>query len=211
MVKQELESSTDEFKSLLGDEFNLVWKAFAKGAGSDTNFKELMMSVSGTIISKKENGAYSFSYKPSLLIDKDLLEKYIGSSNHSSKIMLYSCDESHQCLNPQEVSATLSPNQTLYGNISKIFEKLVDKVQRDDPNLSDEEKSLISFSTIPILHLIEMELGSKAHTTDLIVRVPEFVEVICYDVITNYMQIILARVLGSVKNLEHAQIDDVNY
>jgi hypothetical protein len=130
---------------------------------------------------------------------------------NSSKIMLYSCDEHHQCLNPQEVSATLSPNQTLYGNISKIFEKLVDKVQRDDPNLSDEEKSLISFSTIPILHLIEMELGSKAHTTDLIVRVPEFVEVICYDVITNYMQIILARVLGSVKNLEHAQIDDVNY
>jgi hypothetical protein len=43
------------------------------------------MSVSGTIISKKENGAYSFSYKPSLLVDKDLLEKYIGSSNQFFK------------------------------------------------------------------------------------------------------------------------------
>lgn len=42
-----------EFEDMLGDEFNLVWKALSKGVGGDNDFKALMMSVSGTIISKK--------------------------------------------------------------------------------------------------------------------------------------------------------------
>lgn len=39
----------DELKSLLGNEFNIVWKAMGK-SNKDVDFKELIMSVSGTII-----------------------------------------------------------------------------------------------------------------------------------------------------------------
>lgn len=203
-------SDHEELKSLLGDEFNLVWKALNMQGTSDSNFKELMMSVSGTIIGKKEGGKYKFIYKASLLQDKDLLEKYIGTSNESSKIKLYSCNgDNKKCMDPIEIEERLAPHETLYGNISKIFSKLVERVKNDDPNLTDEERALVSFSSIPILKLIEIELASKARTEDLIVRVPEFVEVICYDVITQYMQKMLDRVLSNVKNLEHAQIDDM--
>lgn len=207
----EKNKESEELESLLGDEFNLVWKALSKGAGSDTNFKELMMSVSGTIIGKKEDGKYKFIYKSSLIKDKELLEKFIGTSNGGSKVPLYSCgSDKTKCMEPELKQETLKPEETLYGNISKHFGTLVEKVESDTPKeqLSDEEIALISFSSIPILQLIEMELATKARSEDLIVRVPEFVEVICYDVITNYMQVILDRVVSKVKNLEQAQIDD---
>jgi conjugative transfer pilus assembly protein TraH len=202
-------SSSGEFESLLGDEFNLVWKALSKGTGADTNLKELMMSVSGTIIGKKEDGRYKFTPKPTLLHDRELLERYIGTSSGSSKIKLYVCDEGLKCLGPTEQETNLGPSDTLYGNVSKIMRGLVDKVRADNPKLTDEEESLISFSTIPILHLIEMELATKANTEDLLVRMGEFVEVVCYDVITNFMQIMLQRVVTNVQALEHVQMDDV--
>lgn len=46
-----------ELESLLGDNFNLVWKALDKKAGKsdDSTFKELLMSISGTIIGKKDD------------------------------------------------------------------------------------------------------------------------------------------------------------
>ena len=197
-----------EFESLLGDEFNLVWKALSKGAGSDTNFKELMMSVSGTVIGKKEEGRYKFTYKPSLLQDKELLEKFIGVSGTGTSIKLYACDSTDLCLDPVERDEALREEDTLYGNVSKILRSLVTKVQADNPRLSDEEEALLGFSSIPILHLIEMELSSKANTDDLLVRVGEFIEVVCFDVITNYMQVMLSRVISSVQALEHAQTDD---
>lgn len=196
-----------EFEDMLGDEFNLVWKALGKGAEADTNFKELMMSISGTIISQKLDGRFRFTSKPSLLQDKDLLEKFIGTNSGPSKIKIYVCNERTKCLAPTEIEKTLQFEETLYGNISKIIRSLVEKVKTDNPKLTDEEEGLLSFSTIPILHLIEIELSTKAKSDDLLVRVGEFIEIVCYDVITNYMQIMLSRVVANVQNLEGAQID----
>jgi len=201
--------SSGEFESMLGDEFNLVWKALSKGAGGDVRFKELMMSVSGTIIGVKEDGRYKFTSKPSLLQDKELLERYIGTNNGASKIKLYVCNEAVKCLMPKEQETTLAYDKTLYGNVSKIIRSLVTKIVDDKHVLTDEEQALLGFSTIPILHIIEMEISSKAATSDILSRISEFVEVICYDVITNYMQVMLTRVLSNVLVMEHAQIDNV--
>jgi hypothetical protein len=195
-----------EFDDMLGDEFNLVWKALSKGTGADNNFRELMMSVSGTIISKKADGRFIFSHKPSLLEDKELLERFIGSGS-GSKIKLYQCDENTKCLNPTEVEKALKTEETLYGNVKKIIESLIKKLETDNHNLTEDEEALLSFSTIPILHLIDMELSSKASSVDTLSRIAEYIEVICYDVITNYMQIMLSRVVANVKVLEEIQID----
>lgn len=206
---ERLRRSDGEFESLLGDEFNLVWKALSKGSGAETALKELMMSVSGTIIGQKEGGRYKFTYKPTLIHDKELLEKYIGDESATgSKIKLYACDTKDKCLIPTEQESTLAPNETLKGNVTKIMRSLIKKVQDDNGKLSDEEEALLSFSTIPILHLIQMEMASKASTDDLLVRMDEFVSVVCYDVITNFMQVMLNRVMTSVQSLEHAQMDD---
>jgi hypothetical protein len=43
-------ADTEELASLLGDNFNLVWKALSKGSSDSVEFKELMMSVAGSLI-----------------------------------------------------------------------------------------------------------------------------------------------------------------
>jgi conjugative transfer pilus assembly protein TraH len=200
----------DELKSLLGDEFNLVWKAITRGEGDDVGFKELIMSVSGTIIGRKIDGRYHFTPKPSLVLSNDLLEQYIGISGGKATLKLYKCDTKEKCLAPKEKETTLEQTETLYGNISRILEGLVTKVMANKgEQLSDEEEAVIAFSSIPLINLIEMELASKARSVDTLVRMGEFVEVVCYDIITNFLQQMVTKAQVSVEALEYTQIADI--
>ena len=211
-----------ELKSLLGDEFNLVWKSIGSGGIGDKDFKELIMSVSGTIIGRKVDGRYQFTNKPSLVMKEQLLEKYIGIDQSGgaggSKLKLYSCDDERKCLNPQEVEITLSQNDTLYGNVKRIIRSIEGKIAGSvgrsaqgsgvlAQGLTDEEAGLVAFSSIPLINLIENELISKAKTEDLTVRLPEVIEVICYDVITNFLDIMVTKAEVAVKTLAYAQLD----
>jgi conjugative transfer pilus assembly protein TraH len=198
----------DELKSLLGNEFNLVWKAIAKSNTGDTDFKELIMSVSGTIIGRKVDGSFHFTSKPSLVLSNDLLEQYIGISKGKKPVKLYKCDNSDKCLNPVESEITLKDNETIYGNVSRILEGLVPKVKANNVELTDEEEDVIAFSTIPLLQIIEMELAEKSGTGDMMVRMSEFIEVVCYDVMTNFLSQMINQASASVQSLEYAQLDD---
>lgn len=201
-------NDSEQMGDALRNEYNLVWKALGESSSGDSDFKELMMSISGTVIAKKEYGAYKFKYLPSLVLDKDLLEKYIGNSSTAGKILQYSCDSKIYCLNPTLHEVTLEPNKTIYGNVSRILRSLAEKVRNDKVDFSDEEKALLAFSTIPILNLIEMEIASKTADADIIVRVGEFVDAVCIDLMTNFMENIIYKIIAGLKNLEYAQNDD---
>lgn len=197
-----------ELESLLGNEFNLVWKALGKGNDENGDLKELMMSISGTVIGRKVDGRFHFMNKPSLILSHDLLERYIGVSKSGGKIKQYKCDNREKCLSPSEIEVTLNDRETIYGNISRILEALIPKIIENKPEtLTDEEEVVISFSSVPLIHLIEMELASKARTEDLLVRMQEFIEVVCYDVVSNFLSQMLTTCSTAVKSLEYAQVD----
>ena len=199
----------NELKSMLGDEFNLVWKALSQGSGDgDKSFKELIMSVSGTIIGKKVNGSLELRNKPSLVLSSDLLDKYIGVNKGTSKVKLYQCDSREKCLNPEEIEQKLKEKDTIYGNISRILEKLIPKIEKNRDELTDEEASVIAFSSVPIIQLIEMELAEKAKAEDMIIRMQEFVEMVCYDVVTGFLSEMLRKATSSVQSLEYSQLDN---
>ena len=198
----------DELKSLLGDEFNLVWKAMGNGNGGDLGFKELIMSVSGTIIGRKVDGSFHFTNKTSLVLSNDLLEQYIGINKKTGTVKLYSCDNKDKCLNPTETQVSLSDKDTIKGNISRILDKLVPKVIENKQALTDEEEALIAFSTIPLLQIIEQEIINKAKIEDMSVRTDEFIEVICYDVVTNFLSQMITQANAAVQALEYSQLDN---
>ena len=207
----------DELKSLLGNEFNLVWKALGKGSGGDLDFKELIMSISGTIIGRKIDGSFHFNNKPSLVLNNDLLEQYIGVHKKSGKVNLYQCDENQKCLNPTEVETVLGENDTIFGNISRILESMIPKIWAGKGTFTDEEEAVIAFSSIPIVQLIEMEIIHKGksekgkdviNSADMIVRMQEFLEVVSYDVVTNFLMQMTNQAAAAVAALEYAQLDD---
>jgi hypothetical protein len=211
-------SEKEELKALLGNEFNLVWKALSKGGGGDVDFKELIMSISGTIIGRKVDGSFHFTNKPSLVLNNNVLEQYIGIHQKAGKVKLYQCDgDKTKCLNPTEVEVTLQPRDTIYGNISRILEGMLPKIFTGKGELSDEEEALIAFSSIPLIQVIEMEIIHKGKTekgrdainsSDMIVRMQEFLEVVAYDVVTNFLMQMTYQATEAVAALEYAQLDD---
>jgi conjugative transfer pilus assembly protein TraH len=202
-------ADTEELASLLGDNFNLVWKALSKGSSDSVEFKELMMSVAGSLIATKIEGGLSLKPLPSLIVDSSFLEKYIGTKGESSRVEMYICDEKKKCLDTKVVVTTLTVKDTLYGKIGTILDSLVDKVEEDgkDPILSDEEMALIEYSSIPIIPLIQQEFSRHGDKTNIFLRNAEFIDVICYEVMSGFFEGILHKTLKEVRALEFAQVD----
>ena len=201
----------NELESLLGDEFNLVWKALSKGYKSESQqFKELIMSVSGSVIGQKIDGAMHYKNITSLVNDDNLVEKYIGSKDHGAEVKLYVCDEDKKCLNPGEPKTiNLAAKDTLYGRVEKVLDGLIQKVY-DNPSkaqISDEEYALIEFSSVPIVPLIQQELARFGEAGNIFLRNSEFLEVICYDIMTEFLESLIHKSIKEVKALEYAQID----
>lgn len=209
------QGADNELKSLLGDEFNLVWKALSQGDGSpEKSLKELMMSISGSVISQKDHdGTIGMQLLPSLVEKEELIEKYIGTSTGAdTEVKLYACTDATKCLNPNEVAKVFKSDETMYGKVTTLLENITLKVKDapdDNPSgtLNDEESALVEFSSIPLIRIIEAGIASN-NAKASILNNPEFVEVVCYDVITNFMQKLLKDAKSSVDMLRRAQIDD---
>jgi len=201
-----------ELKSMLPDNFNLVWHALSQGSGEAPNgMKEMIMSISGSIIGLKHDGVTTISTLPSLIEKDDLLEQYIGKPGEgTSKVKLYVCNENTRCLKPtvQEVSLD-NRADTLYGKVEVTLKSILDKIVSNKGELSDEEQALVEYSQIPIITLFEIELAIKNEkSVSLFAGNSEFVEVVCYDMITNFMQKMLHEAKTAVDSLETAQIDN---
>lgn len=204
-------ADNEELKSLLGDNFNLVWKALSKGDVDSQEFKELMMSVAGSLIGETAEGRLRFKPLASLVVDSNFLEKYIGNKTESTKVEMYVCDEPRKCLNPKIEVKTLSPRDTLYGKIGAVLDSLIDKVweDADNPVFTDEEQAVIEYSSIPLINLIEQELSRHGDKSNIFLRNAEFIDVICYEVMSGFFEGILHKTLKEVRALEFAQVDSI--
>jgi len=201
-----------ELESLLGDNFNLVWKALeqkTESAGDGRALKELLMSISGTIIGKKDPEKGRVIIRKGSLANDKLIEDYIGVKQGNAEIELYVCDEPVKCLNITKQKIMISAKDTLYGRIDGILATLIPKVADNKGELNEEESNLIALSSIPIIKKIQMELAQIADTSNIGVRVAEFIEVLCYDVITNHLTRLLNKVNEAVSELSYLQLADI--
>lgn len=202
----------DVLKSMLPDNFNLVWKALSHGDGNaPTGMKELIMSISGSIIGTRTNGISTIATLPSLVEKEDLLEQYIGKpGKESTKVKLYVCSDKAKCLKPIVTENTVGGKEgTLYGKVEATLNSILDKIEANKGELSDEEQALIEYSQIPIITFFEIELALKnKESVSMLAGSSEFVEVVCYDMVTNFMQKMLHEAKAAVDTLQTAQLDN---
>ena len=201
-----------ELESMLPDNFNLVWHALSHGSGeAPSGMKEMIMSISGSIIGTRQHGVTTISTLPSLLERDDLLEQYMGKPGAgSSKVKLYVCDETTRCLRPTVEEMELDNREdTLYGKVEVSLQSILDKIDGNTGELSDEEQALVEYSQIPIITLFEIELALKNRdSVSLFAGNSEFIEVVCYDMVTNFMQKMLHEAKTAVGSIETAQLDN---
>lgn len=200
-----------ELASLLGDNFNLVWKALSQGEDKgDEDLKSLMMSITGSIIGINEAEVLKISTLPSLIEKEDLLERYIGGAGGAStKVKLYKCDEAKLCLKPTEAEVVIENKDTIYGKVSKSLSSLFKKIDEDDGKITDDEQALIEYSSIPLVRLMEMELVMKNKESAMsLIGSTEFIDVVCHDMVANFMQKMLEKARAAVDILQTAQLDN---
>jgi len=201
-----------ELKSLLGDNFNLVWKALDEKAasGADNELKEFLMTLSGTVIAKKEGGVPSFSHKRSLITEANLA-KFIGIDENADDLMIYKCDEKKKCLNPEKKPNAVDKAQTFKAQIMTLLTSIVKKVGADGAvELTAEEETLVALSGTPLLSKIEddfIEYGGNIKA--VLVAQHQGIDVLCFEIVTKYLAQMLDEVRGAVAELKYGQRGDI--
>ena len=203
----------DKFKHQLGDEFNIAWEAIKSQSlfGSDKELAELFMSISGTIVAKKQGTGedvkiiqmpYSSKINSIELFDVFLF----GESKSGKGATIYRCDGYDKCLEPKERELKINKKNALLPKIEVMLRNMTDKMRTHDAALTDNEKSLIELTQIPILRIIAVQnafmVGNSA------INVNEFGESIAYDYLLGYMERILDFVSTNLNQLEKVQVSE---
>ena len=196
----------EEVKNFIGEEFNLAWKALTqeKSGIGDKEFLELLMSITGTIIGKKEDGKVKLEIKPSLFTDSTQIENYIGNTSGGS-IRVYSCND-NKCLAPTVKTLALSAQNTFYAKLRSIIDKIREKLLNNG-KATDAERSIIAFSSIPIINMIDHDLVVKGKNGGIEVSNAELLDVVAYDVVVGFLNDMLSKADNKIQGLELAQID----
>ena len=207
-----LDNLNPELESQLVEEYNLVWKALLKktptsGGGNGVELKEMLMSISGTIISTKDgDGKPSIKHLKSL-INKNLIKEFIGINKMTTRrVKAYKCDEGTKCLRPAASENTVLEGAFLADRVEKLLKSIITKIHSDDGNLTPDEETLIAYSSDQLVSKIEMDLGTYSNTTNVMDNLIPYVESLCFDVITRYLEDLLREVQEAVAELGHTQI-----
>lgn len=129
----------------------------------------------------------------------------VGSSG-SRHVKLYKCDESDKCLRPTIKETVISQDSVLFDRVAKLIEQIVEKVYINQGDLTSEEETLIALSSMPLITKIEMDLGIYANKSNVTLNQTEFIEALCFDVVTSYLAILLQEVQEAVGELSYAQL-----
>ena len=203
----------DEYKGVLGTEFNLVWHALRKLDPNITKAKiEDLMSLSGTLISKPNGdgkGGITLTHKNSLIKDSKLIEaKLYGAVGNSIK--LYQCIDEEKCINMVTKTESISQEQSYLTLIKKLITSIAEKLMEETSGgvataLSSDEMHVVQTSSVPIISIISLETALKGNGIDLATE--EYAELVAFDYLISYLDSMLDEVYKALATLEYSQMD----
>lgn len=194
------------FKSMLGTEFNLAWKAIQENAflRSDTKLAEFFMSLSGTIISKKEtNETYSIRIKASLADRDNLLSALL----HGGEVIIYRCADTqgNKCLDVQEGKIEIKRENSLIERVKTILNSIQNNIY-EDKALSPQEIAFLNSTRLPFYKIINVSTAYRRGGSP--VDVIDYAELGAVDILFHYLSEILDVINESVDHIRLAQVDD---
>ena len=230
-----LDKEGETNSSVLVGEFNLAWKVLDKlnldfdtsgskinpfgtfqGLSSDEKkiLKEIMMTLSGTIINKKVSGMEHLSeqtrtsFQQISLPGKGGEEAFLNALMKGGKITYYACDTSDKCLNPTEQDMVLAEHEALYAKIRTILEGLIAKIQTDtgQEETTEAEMSLINATTLPVYKIINVTTAYQKGRAPI--SISEYAEIIAFDVVFKYITDVFDAFQGGIHQLKALQFTD---
>lgn len=196
------------FKSMLGTEFNLAWKAIQENMflSKDRKLAEFFMSISGTIVSNKEaNDEFKLHSHSSLANDNRLL----GALLHGGKVEIYKCTDdkgnANKCLKMVKSEITIKADECLIGQVRKVLESIQNKIYADTP-LSPAEIAFLNSTRLPFYKIINVSTAFRRGQSP--VDILDYAELGAVDILFQYLSEILDVINESADHIRSAQIDD---
>lgn len=194
------------FSKMIGTEFNLAWKAIQENGflRSDAKLAEFFMSISGTIISRKnENGNYEIQTKSSLANKESLL----GALLHGGEVTIYRCRDTKddKCLVVEEKVIHINPENSLVQKVKDILISIQNKIYGDEA-LSKAEIDFLGSTRLPFYKIINVSTAYRrgASPVDII----DYAELGAVDILFQYLSEILDVINESAEHIRLNQVDD---
>lgn len=199
-------SENPAFKNMILDNGNLVWKALQANnlVSGDTQFAELLMSLSGTIIIKKTGTGKSaknqFKILPSLASDHSLFKAIL----YGDTVKIAKCDETTECLNPlpEKQSVTITKESALVTRVADLLSNISKNIITDTP-LTPQQIGLIQSTRIPIYKILNVQAAYQKDSN--ILDVESYADVIAIDILFQYLQENLELVRLSSQSLQYPE------
>lgn len=198
----------EKYKDLLVGEYNLVWHAMSK-MDDYANNKELgqfVMSVTGTLISKREGDQIRIRIIEPRADQKEFLLAYLKGGKTSSLV----CDEYTKCLSPSVEDVVIqdnveAPHSTMKSKvihrINLLREKYISKSSLDQAG--DDISFLNDSVNLPVYRYIQVSVA--AGTPFLMQDAAEFIGA---SVLLTQFDRVMSEIIEAVDSLQKIQLED---
>ena len=195
------------YRDILGDEFNLAWKAIKKNAflSADPKLAEFFMTISGTIVSRKSGGGnLEVKEFPSKSADADLISALLLGN---VSVPIYTCDDpdENKCLNPTLRPQALPREKALSYKVDALLNGIRERLLSDRA-LTAEQQGFINSTMIPVLKIMAVEMAFKQGGSPI--SLGTYRDAITHDILLQYLDEVMDLVWQSATHLKKVQIND---
>lgn len=194
-------SENNEYQDLLFEEYNLAWRVIQKQPylANDPELAELFMTLMGTVVISRNEGRPVFDRYASKILDESFLQTLLEGGDLS----IYSCRDAKNCLTLNEKKVYLPFEKAWTGKVQSQLLKMQDKILCDQ-ELSEEEKSLLNKSSLPIYKVINVLTAYKhGHCP---IDLYQISGIVSMDLLTQFLKESIQMIREACYQLKEAQM-----
>lgn len=204
-----LDSNHDGLRDTFKDQFNLVWQAIQKNdflSASNPHGKslaELFMTLSGSLILKREGEGYHTTHLKSRAIDQGFTRALL----HGGTIDLYHCGQDEKCLSPRLITQEqiAAKEGSLVGRVETVLQSIVTRIYTDTA-LEPSEITFLNSTSLPVYKILNVLTAFKKGHAPL--EITSYSELIALDLLNHFLSEVLDIVEESIAHLRKAQVSD---
>ena len=160
--------------------------------GRDDLLRELMMSLSGSLIAQTSNEQRDFRPLPSLVNNENLYNALLLGGVHNAA-EIYRCDTYGEegCLNPGKQPLTITEAQSFKGKTAVILRGIQQKILNDEGALTPAEIEFVNnCRSIPIEKAFTVQATHSF--VGEIINLEDYAEIIAADLLVSYLDEMLS-------------------
>ena len=196
------EAEKQDDSGILKRETNIANEVLEKSSlNLGGKLKELFMSISGTIVSRKTGvkDHTELFYYPSLAVN----EEFMNALMEGGSAKVYTCDNK-QCLQPKESAITLEPSSAFRFLVENKMKSMQTKALTDG-TFDEEEKELLNKTRIPLLKIINIISAYKYGYAPI--TLVECADLVAVDMLCQYLNDIIDTLRIEAERLKEKQFD----